>query len=164
MDYQNQWVQLLNSSGSSAQTYGSYGSRVGELNKAFDLAVDGTGIIYVADTGNGRVQLFGAENGTLGDGVLSHPVAVKDYSKGLFVLDGSTVHRFDNQGQYLYSGSLDATGQYTDLAVDEAGLIYAINNATRAIDVYQPDFTKKSSLNGPLGQWNPAAICYSGGR
>jgi len=164
LDYQNQLVQVLSSTGTTQQTLGSYGTRSGELNQAFDLAVDNSGQLYVADTGNNRVQILSPVSGLLGESIISNPIAVKAYKAGLFVLDGSTIHLFDTNGNYLYSGWLGLSGQYADVAVDDTGLVYILNGKTRSIDVYGPDFVKEASWTGPFGTWNPTAIYYSNGR
>jgi hypothetical protein len=164
LDFQNQLVQVFSSTGSPLQTIGSYGTRSGELNQAYDLAIDGSGELYVADTGNQRVQILSPTTGLLGETILNHPVAVKAYPTGLFVLDGPALNCFDVNGNYLYSGWLGWSGQYADAAVDNSGNAYILNNKNQTIDIYGPDFVKKTSWNGPFGAWNPSAIYYSNGR
>jgi len=164
LDYQNQLVQVFSATGSPIQTIGSYGTRSGELNQAYDLAIDGSGQLYVADTGNQRVQILSPTTGLLGETILNHPVAVKAYPSGLFVLDGPALHCFDVNGNYLYSGWLGWSGQYADASVDDSGNVYVLNNKTQTIDIYGTDFEKKTSWSGPFGAWNPSAIYYSNGR
>ncbi|HUU61159.1 MAG TPA: NHL repeat-containing protein [Acidimicrobiia bacterium] len=42
-------------------SFGSWGSADGDFDKPCGIAVDGAGLVYVADAGNGRVQVFDAE-------------------------------------------------------------------------------------------------------
>ncbi len=164
LDYQNQLVQIFSPTGSSIQTIGSYGTRSGELNQAYDLAIDGSGQLYVADTGNQRVQILSPTIGLLGETILNHPVVVKACQAGLFVLDGPALHCFDFNGNYLYSGWLGWSGQYADAAMDNSGNKYVLNSKSQTIDIYGSDFIKKTSWSGPFGTWNPSAIYYSNNR
>ena len=164
LDQKNQVIQGFNAAGVNNETLGGYGNRLGEMYQALGLTADSTGNLYVADTGNGRVEEFGNTDSLLGTGIITSPTAVVSTGSGLYVLDGKFVHRFDASGNYLYSGRLDITGSYADIAVDDSGLVYVVNSLTRGIDIYTPDFASKHSWLDPSGKWNPTSLSYSSGR
>ncbi len=89
-DTWNHRVQHFSADGTFLNTFGAFGDTGGALDNggAFwgprDLAVDGDGNIYIADTGNKRVQKFDSAGGFLlafggsgaGSGQLAEPVGV----------------------------------------------------------------------------------------
>jgi sugar lactone lactonase YvrE len=58
LDYGNDRVAILDSSGAPVSSFGSSGSDPGQFDRPGGLAVSPEGFVYVADTANGRVQLF----------------------------------------------------------------------------------------------------------
>jgi hypothetical protein len=164
LDEKAQVLDEMDPKGSLLQTLGGYGNRLGEFNQPLDLAVDTSGKPYVADTGNGRVETLGESPALIGGSFIVYPLGVKYTPAGLYVLDGKNVHRFDTQGNYLYSGHLDPSGVYTDVSFDDWGGVYAVNTATQSIDLYTPDFIKIGSWTAPSGSWNPYSIAYSQSR
>ena len=79
------------------------GAGNGELNSPTGVATDGSGNVYVADTGNHRIQKFDA-NGTFltawgsqdsGDGQLQAPIGVAPDGNGnVYVLDDERIKKF----------------------------------------------------------------------
>ena len=61
VDYENHNVQVLNSDLTFSSTFGKKGSDKGQFNSPCGVACDSTGKVYVADTGNYRIQVFTAE-------------------------------------------------------------------------------------------------------
>jgi hypothetical protein len=59
-DRSNNQVLEFNASGTYVGQWGSYGTVPGEFETPSGIAVDGTGNVYVADWGDGRVQKFSA--------------------------------------------------------------------------------------------------------
>ena len=59
-EYSNDRVQILNEDLTYFSTFGSKGSDNGQFKTPYDISFDSTGNVYVADTGNHRVQVFTA--------------------------------------------------------------------------------------------------------
>ncbi|AMV31876.1 Serine/threonine-protein kinase PknD [Pirellula sp. SH-Sr6A] len=57
-EYGNHRVQRLDRNGKSVATWGQAGSKPGELNQPWAIAVDTKERIYVVDSGNNRIQRF----------------------------------------------------------------------------------------------------------
>jgi len=96
-------------------SFGTWGGADGDFDKPCGIAVDRSGLVYVADAGNGRVQVFDGEGrfrkhfgrgegGWLKKvGKLLAPSGVAVDSAGTcYVGDVKLgVHRYDNSGHYL---------------------------------------------------------------
>lgn len=139
-DSGNNRVQKFNSAGEFQTLWGndeggsyggSYGgSDEGELNYPMGIAVDSNGNVYVADSGNDRIQKFNTSGGFIdqwglfisdnygggypsygsGDGEFSHPAGVAiDSSGNVYVSDtfNSRIQKFTSTGTFLtkYDGS-----------------------------------------------------------
>lgn len=110
LDKRNMQVIKLDDSGNPLVTFGASGSRNGQFNDPSDIAISGSGIIFVADAGNHRVQAFSDDGVFLSDitrtvsGKLDHPSAIAlDPQDNLYVLDKyrSTVSVYSAKGEAL---------------------------------------------------------------
>jgi hypothetical protein len=117
--------------------WGSYGTADGAFNAPTGITVDANGLIYVADTGNRRVQKF-SPAGTLlakwgtsgtGDGQFSTPTGVATDSWGnVWVADLTTrVQQFSPTGEYF--STCNTSGMTSDIAIDPSGTLYAIRQS-----------------------------------
>ncbi|NIN67866.1 MAG: PQQ-binding-like beta-propeller repeat protein [Anaerolineae bacterium] len=144
-------------------TIGRQGSGDGEFINPQGLALDGEGNLYVADTGNSRVQVFDAEGNffmTIADQRFTGPryVAVDDVGR-VYVTDAAErVHVFNGRGDPVQSfgqaGSLPS--QFTgvaDLAVDTAGELYVVDGGNSRVQ----KFSLLSGLLFTLGDEGEAA-------
>jgi DNA-binding beta-propeller fold protein YncE len=59
-EWNNHRIQVFTSSGAYLTQWGSLGSGAGQFNEALGVAVDGSGNVYVVDTLNDRIQVFGS--------------------------------------------------------------------------------------------------------
>jgi DNA-binding beta-propeller fold protein YncE len=89
--------------------WGVQGQGEGQFQEPRDIAIDEQGQVYVADTGNRRIQVFDQEGNyldqwTQADEPFVEPLAVVVNSRGeILVLDSTTtwIYRFSPQGDYL---------------------------------------------------------------
>lgn len=115
------------------------GSDTGELRKPWDVAVDGNGDIYAADSGNRRIQVFNSSGAYLrqfGQGVLLSTSEVRGIAltaEGLWVSDKEQerVFLFSRAGTLIKSiGDADsAVGEISrmrGLASDRLGALYVV--------------------------------------
>ena len=96
------------------RSYGAPGSESGLLGEPRGVAVDGQNNVYVADTGNNRVNIYGSD-GTLlrsfgsfgaGEGQFNEPRGIAlDAQNNIYVADtwNARVAKFDSQGVFLKS-------------------------------------------------------------
>lgn len=114
--------------------WGGKGSAEGKLDRPMGIAIDSQGNVYVADTGNNRIQKFDPEGRVLavwgkpgsGDGALRAPTAIAlDHRGNLYVADrdNDRIAKFGPGGQFLASiGSPLQTRRPVAVAVDRLGL------------------------------------------
>jgi len=143
-DRGNNRVQVFDRTGGFVRQLGGLGTAPGRLQDPQGLAVDpGTGRLYVADTGNQRVQRFRAD-GTLDPGWGDHgmvgvtgqtrhdhsgfdqpsDVAVNPVSGLVYVADRNNqrLEVFDGRGRYVHT--FHAVFQANGLAFDRQGNLY----------------------------------------
>jgi sugar lactone lactonase YvrE len=144
-------------------SFGSAGTGNGQFANNTHVAIDQTsGDVYVADTGNGRVQKFDAAGNFLsafGAADLATPTFLAvDNSSGpskgyLYVADAATseVVKYDPSGNLItgwgVSGRLDGSsagnfgpfGELAGIAVDSAGTLYVLGNSSRMFKFAEDD-------------------------
>jgi tripartite motif-containing protein 71 len=128
---------------SSGCKIGIQGGGIGQLNYPRGLASDASGNVFVADTGNSRIQVFSGSGSILGyvgtagsgDGQLNSPWGVAVDSAGnIYVADAFNyrLQKFDSSGSFLSKwGSYgSAPKQFLfpgDVEVDASGNIYVVD-------------------------------------
>lgn len=111
-DYEADIMQKFTSIGTPLFDFGTTGSAPGEFQGAWGIATDSDGRVYVADTGNQRVQVFSPEGVFLAEWVgFTKPTGVfVDSSDRIYVCDSiaDTIVVFDVGGNPLASWDLEA--------------------------------------------------------
>lgn len=173
VDQQHNKIDLFNGLDSPSGSFGGYGNRTGELNGPNKAAAAPDGTLYVADTGNSRVEVFPAWSNLLpfdiGQGVLKNPQAVEVRGNVVYVLDGNTIDRFSLGGQLISSNLASNNGPYSDLAVDDQGRLYLANTGAQKIEIYGPDGSfdyafdgrGKQSPGGVEASWIPSSVAFA---
>ncbi len=94
LDKKKATIAKLDEAGKTLFSFGSSGSQKGEFDEPEDFAISSTGVIFVADSGNHRVQAFSNDGVFLkeilsnGFGKLQNPVAIAlDSQDAIYVLD-----------------------------------------------------------------------------
>jgi outer membrane protein assembly factor BamB len=136
-------VHIFNSRGEPVRSFGQPGSLPSQFMRIADLAVDSAGEVYVADSGNGRVQKFSMLTGlvfTLGEegeeeALLSRPQGVAvDSEANVYVADAQTgrIVKYAPGGTFL-SAFDTGIGELRDITLDDQGHIYATDAAARVV-------------------------------
>jgi DNA-binding beta-propeller fold protein YncE len=109
-DFVDRIIKLSPSGTFLAQWGGKQGSDIGQFNTPSDIAADPAGTLYVAETGNARIQELLAADGR---------------SLGILGTHGSAAGQFD-------------FGDPTGVAVDRDGNLYTAEEGTHRIEKYTP--------------------------
>ena len=132
------------------------GTGLGEFHNIFDIAVDGAGLIYVADFVNHRIQVIDpitSDMHLLGQDVISGQptdVTINPVNRDILVTtyNPNLVLVFDDHGRYKYNMSLSYRSG--DLFVDRRGYILMIDTGNSAVHIYDPMWHEVQSF-GELG-------------
>ena len=118
------------------------------------IAVDDERNIYVADTGNSRIQKFTHEGqflsswGTNGveNGELQSPVGIAIYENNVYVVDTkqNTVQKFDNDGNFIlkWGGLGNENGEFNKpqgITIDSSGIVYVADSKNHRIQQFTSD-------------------------
>lgn len=130
-------------------SFGSYGSGSGYFNYPQGLDLDGSGTVYVADTGNQRVQIFKSD-GTFMSSFGSYGTAAGQFKNGpngiavdangnIYVTDqGNGRAQVFNKDKVFIREITGLSSPY-GIAVDNAGRIFITENGNATIAVYAND-------------------------
>ncbi len=145
----------------------------GQFRAASDMAVNRSGSVYVADSGNSRIQKFDSNGnfitkwGSLGrgDGQFDLPFGVAvDPSGNVYVVEAANrrIQKFDSNGNFITKwGTLGAgDGQFNwprDVAVDSSNNVYVADGFNHRIQKFDSNgnfITKWGTEGTGVGQFN----------
>ena len=174
-DSGNDRVVVFNYSGTTQNQFGTPGAANGQFNYPMQVALQvptpGTGSVYVADSGNNRIEVFTTSGnfttyfGGLGSGLgeLDDPVGVAiDSSGNVYVSDwgNNRVEVFNSNGRYLNSwGSAGSgPGQFNDLGQMAIGIapsgmgqaLYVIDAGNDRVQVFTLEGQFLEQINGTV--------------
>lgn len=149
-------VRVYDDKGKQQFEIGPRGHAAGQLNIPLDVALDQAGHVYVADSGNFRIQKFTADGkfissfGSVGNGIgqFSRPRALAiGPDDNIYVSDGAfnNVQIFNQQGQLLmplggFGIDRDMPGKFgliAGVAVDETNRLYVVDQYFNKVEVYR---------------------------
>jgi len=156
--------------------WGARGSAPGELDRPAGLAVDASGLLYVADSGNHRIQKFSAGGVGLeawgvfgsGDAQFKNPMGVAvDDAGNVYVVDqgNERIQKLSSSGGYLAQwGTVgSANGEFrgpTAIAV-HGGKVYVVDRGNNRVQRFNTSGTYEvqwggfgpgdGQFNGPTG-------------
>lgn len=164
-------IIILNPDGSFNKSFGSFGTKDGELNNPSDVAIDGSGNMYVVDAGNHRIQVFDSNGtfirkfGSIGaaSGKLSTPNSLAlDGNGNVFIVERmGRVSVFTTNGvwQRSFGSSGSGPGQLSvprGIDLDSSGNVYVVDAGNGRVVVYASNGTylrtigTNGSANGQL--------------
>jgi len=160
--------------------WGSIGTGDGQFGTSgpYGIAVDISGNVYVADTGNGRIQKFNSNGVFLakwgsygnGDGQFSSPWGITvDNSGFVYVADAGSdrIQKFTSTGTFVSKFGITGTGdgQLHDphgIGVDSTGNIYVAEDSNQRVQKFNSNgayLTKWGSQGSADGQfWMPNGL------
>ena len=155
-------MRKLNNNGTQITTWGTHGSGTGQFDFPKGIAVDSAGDVYVADTGNDRVQKFDGNGGFItswgthgqGPNQFVQPTAFDfDTSGNVFVVDGATIQKFKNDGTFLSRLPRQASDAPFAITHDDRGNMYVTYEFSGLVRKITPDGLNLVSVWGGPGNW-----------
>ena len=171
-------VMKFDSDGNPITEWGSLGADDGQFNPPIAIGVDTSGNVYVADTGNKRIQKFDSDgkfftkwgSAGAGNGEFNLPQGVAvDASGNVYVADtwNNRIQKFSPNGNFINKWGSDGSGdgQFSlpgGVAVDSSGNVYVADTGNNRIQKFDSNgnlITKWGSYGSGNGQFaNPLGI------
>ncbi|MBP6786513.1 MAG: TIGR03663 family protein [Candidatus Promineofilum sp.] len=155
-DTGNHRLQLLDRDGNFLRNIGSFGNELGQFNEPVGLAVGPDGVVYVADTWNGRIQRLTPELVAVGEwrveawagqSINNKPYLATDSAGRVYTTDpeGYRVLIFSPAGAYLgrfgqYGTDTGSLGLPNGLAVAADDSLWVADSGNHRVLGYAPLF------------------------
>ena len=119
----------------------------GQFNLPQQIAVDDERNIYIADTGNSKIQKF-TNNGQFLSSweTLQSPVGIATYENNVYVVDSkqNTVQKFDNDGKLILNwGEFGVENSQFNkpqgITIDSNGIVYVADSKNHRIQTFTSD-------------------------
>jgi len=158
LDETSHTILIYDFNGNYKSTLGSQGLAAGQFHQPSAIFYD-AGLLYVADTGNNRIQIFDAstfelnsifaidENGT----DLDAPTGLAVLGDTLYVVEstGAKINAYDKSSGALLSPSLArASDRNTDITVDDDMIILS-SPTNKQISFYSADLALQKTIDLP---------------
>jgi tripartite motif-containing protein 71 len=185
VDTGNNRIKVFSNNGTFITEWGGYGGRAdnGTLRFPRGIAVNSwsfSGDVYVADTGNNRIQVFssngtfltrwGGYGGAVENGTLRFPqgIAIDPSTGNVYVADtgNNRIQVFSSNGTFLTRwggyGTINGTLRTpTDITIDQQGNVYVADTGNNRIQVFSSNGTFLTRWGG-YGTGNGSLIQPSG--
>lgn len=148
----NDCIHILNSDLTLVTTFGKYGRDKEEFDDICGIACSSTGRVYVADSGNKRIQVFTAEGmflrmfGTqgLGQGEMNFPVSIAvDSAEVVYICeqDNCRISLFTSDGRFITSFGQRGCkpGEFmcpSGIAVDASRTLYVCDATAQRVQAF----------------------------
>ena len=143
-------VQILNSDLTSFGSFGTTGNGTGQFCSPLGIACDNSGMVYVADSLNNRIQIFTAEGkflrmfGNHGIGELKLPYGVAFDTSGIVYVSEHVRQRvsvYTSKGYFMtcFGRKGRGPGKFASpygLVVDSIGQLYLCDNGNDCVHVF----------------------------
>ena len=165
-------IHKLTLGGKFLLTFGSRGSGKGQFRNPWGICIGPDSRLYVADTGNNRIQVFHhhdtfshiIECKESRDGALKSPRSISfDFSGQLHVTcyRFNTVKVFTPEGQYIRQYGQSYLSEPNGIAIDSTGNSLVVNSGGNSLSISDPHGNYIHSIGGfycPIG----VAVAYNG--
>ena len=157
---------MFSSTGTYLDRWGSFGAGAGQFSSPSGIAVDASGNVYVADTGNNRIEMFDPSHalqwstGSLGSsgGQFKSPKGLTlDAAGHVWVADSGNnrIQEFDAAGNFMLTWGTLGTGNGKlttpmDVEFGADGLVYVSDKGNNRVEIFTAGGTFLSVL-GSLG-------------
>ena len=137
-------ISVFTASGEKLQSFGTRGSGQGQFEDPNGVAVDGEGNIFVADTGNNRIQKFTEEGQFFGEvSCNSNGIAFNTSNGKLYVSDQPkhqvVIFNSDLTLSATFGGEGSAKGKFDcpyDIAFGSTGDVFIVDSGNSRIQVF----------------------------
>ncbi|WP_374029183.1 6-bladed beta-propeller [Bdellovibrio bacteriovorus] len=169
--------KVFDRNGTFLSKVGTSGFANGQFNSPMDIAIDKNGLIYIADCGNDRVQVFNS-NGThnrniglgfgSGNGQMNCPYGIDvDDDLNVYVVeyDNDRVQKFDSSGNFVMKFGVSGIGvgqfqQAARVRVDSLGNIWVAEISRQELIKFSSAGTYIATYKGDAGGHDPIGVPF----